>query len=172
MPPTVRTFRMSRFRRVAALCLFAGAGCSGTDRRDPTAAPLGGIHEDALATPGWLDLEDLSLHTDAEPEGPTGLHVRGRILGGIFEPATGVEGGALPPMPQGLLAATLGLSDRSIVLERDGATARPPYLAGGFDENSGRFHPRDGTVCFDAPATGRPAGVIAVPESSPAGENP
>ncbi|MBN2000950.1 N-acetylmuramoyl-L-alanine amidase [candidate division KSB1 bacterium] len=92
--------------------------------------------------PGWLELFDLSLHTDVEAVSPTGPYIRGTVDGDTsFTPSSDILGpaGERPPR-QNLNPGWIEL--KTLLVHRDTESVSPatPYVHGYFDE-AGHFFP-------------------------------
>ena len=95
----------------------------------------------ALRVPGWLELRDLTLHTDAEIGPPNEPYVRGSWIGSMFD-ATGGVVGTTGPAPKGrkLTRGWLDLRTRAFFRTDDPHRRAVPSLDGWRDEDTGGFH--------------------------------
>ena len=102
------------------------------------------IRGEEREVPGWLELYDLSLHTDVEASVPKGAYIRGIV--GIetrFEPRTLILGNALKKAPESNVAPGW-VELKTIEFHRDveGVSLIPPYVHGVMDEE-GHFYPEE-----------------------------
>jgi hypothetical protein len=140
----------SRAVLVSALLLTA---CSGP--RAPTMQGGGAIvtHDRpcAVRAPGWLELRDLSVHTDAEKDPPREPYVRGVWVGGFFD-ATGDVAGPVgdPPKGRSLTRGYLELRTRAFYRATDERKRTPPWIEGSRDDDSGGFFPAS-SVSWSSP---------------------
>jgi hypothetical protein len=95
-----------------------------------------------MRAPGWLELRDLSAHTDAEKGPPSEPYVRGAWIGGYFD-ATGDVVGAVgdPPKGRSVTRGYLELRTRAFYRNDDKRSRIPPWIEGSRDDDSGGFFP-------------------------------
>ena len=95
--------------------------------------------EQEKGIPGWLELYDLSLHTDVEALLPKGAYIHGLVgPGKKFEPESEILGNAVPKSPE--THFTPGWVElRTVEFHRDmeAVAPIPPYVHGGI----GHFYP-------------------------------
>jgi hypothetical protein len=134
--------------RLLGLALLASISCS---TRAPTdqggAASVVSERPAAMRAPGWLDLRDLSAHTDAEKEPPREPYVRGVWIGGWFDATSDVVGPVGdPPKGRSLTRGYLELRSRSFFRNTDERKRNPPWIEGSRDGDSGSFFPASTVV--------------------------
>jgi hypothetical protein len=96
----------------------------------------------AMWATGWLEFADLSLHGDDETEPPTEPYLRGRILGGLFQPTGGVSGIMSEPPPRRIVTrGWLELRSRAFFPENSKRERIPPFVEGYQDAETGGFYP-------------------------------
>src|SRR5262245_39607 len=137
---------MQGLARRAALVAVMLALTSCCETRCPTDQGGGAIitcaRPYAMRSPGWLELRDLTSHTDAEKEAPREPFVRGVWIGGFFD-ATGEITGTVgdPPKGRSLTRGYLELRTRSFYRPDDKRTRMPPWIEGSRDDESGGSFP-------------------------------
>jgi hypothetical protein len=96
----------------------------------------------AMRTQGWLELRDLSFHSNAEKAPPNEPWVRGEWVGLFFD-ATGEIVGAVgdPPKGRSLTRGYLELRTRTFYRQDAQRTRMPPWIEGARDDDSGGFFP-------------------------------
>jgi hypothetical protein len=101
----------------------------------------------AMRAPGWLDLRDLSAHTDAEKIPPREPYVRGSWIGGWFDATSDVIGElGEPPKGRSLTRGYLELRSRTFYRSGDERTRIAPWIEGSRDDESGGFFPASSVV--------------------------
>jgi hypothetical protein len=91
---------------------------------------------------GWLDLRDLSAHTDAEKAPPREPYVRGEWVGGWFDARGDVVGTVGdPPKGRSVTRGYLELRTRAFYRASETRTRIPPWIEGSRDDDSGGFFP-------------------------------
>jgi len=97
---------------------------------------------DQIGLPGWLELYDLSLHTDVEAVVPKGAYIRGKVDGrNKFEPTTTILGDLLKQPPEtGVTPGWVELSTVIFHSDVEAVVPIPPNVRGGMDED-GHFYP-------------------------------
>ena len=95
----------------------------------------------ASTVPGWVELYDLSTHTDVEARTPKGYHVRG-MVGGItpFEPTSEVLGVAFDRPPESRVPGWFELTTLTTHRDMEAVLPVEPYVHGVFDDE-GHFYP-------------------------------
>ena len=125
--------------KLAACCLIFLAGCKYADQRGSGAD--GKVEDEGkpavLATPGWLELYDLSLHSDVEAVAPQGLYIRGDVgPGRDFVPTSGILGTAVGRPPEtGVVRGWLELSGLEFHQMQEAVAPVKPYVEGVLDED-------------------------------------
>lgn len=93
--------------------------------------------------PGWLELYDLSLHTDTEAQAPKGAYIRGRIgTEQKFIPELAVLGRAIQPEGRCVYSGWLELETLRFHDDIEAVAPIPPYIQIRWNE-VGRFYPRE-----------------------------
>jgi hypothetical protein len=105
----------------------------------------------AMRAPGWLDLRDLSAHTDAEKDPPREPYVRGVWIGAWFDATSDVVGAVgEPPKGRSLTRGYLELRSRAFYRATDERTRGAPWVEGARDDDSGVFFP-SGALVWSSP---------------------
>lgn len=94
--------------------------------------------------PGWLELYDLSLHSDVEARSPRGTYIKGKISEEQhFFPASDVLGTAIPePEDIGQNSGWIELETRRFHSDIEAVAPHPPYIKVTRDKN-GYFYPHE-----------------------------
>jgi hypothetical protein len=139
----------------AALAVLPVIGLACSAPRAPTNQGGGALltreHHASVRAPGWLELRDLTVHTDAEKGPPSEPYVRGSWIGGFFD-ATGEIVGKVgdPPRGRSLTRGYLELRTRAFYRNDDSRAKIPPFVEGSRDDDSGSFFPA-GQIVWSAP---------------------
>jgi hypothetical protein len=108
-------------------------------------------HPAAMRAPGWLELRDLSVHTDSEKGPPSEPYVRGAWVGGFFDAAGDVVGKVGdPPRGRSVTRGYVELRTRAFYRNDAERTRTPPWVEGSRDDDSGSFFPA-GKVAWSGP---------------------
>lgn len=128
--------------KLAACCLVFLAGCKSADKGGSDGKPDDEGKPPAQATPGWLELYDLSLHSDVEAVAPQGLYIKGDVgPGKSLVPKSGILGSASAQPPEtGVSPGWLELSDLGLHQMQEAVAPREPYVNGVLDQD-GHFYP-------------------------------
>jgi hypothetical protein len=130
--------------RAAVIFMLVPAACSSP--RAPCTQGGGALltceHPSAVRSPGWLELRDLTAHTDADKGPPSEPWVRGVWVGGFFD-ATGEVVGKIgdPPRGRSLTRGYLELRTRAFYRNDEKRGRIPPWIEGARDDDSGSFFP-------------------------------
>jgi hypothetical protein len=94
--------------------------------------------------PGWLELYDLSLHSDVEARSPMGAYIQGKISEEQhFFPTSEVRGKAIPkPEDIGQNSGWVELETRRFHSDIEAVAPRHPYITGTKDQD-GNFYPHE-----------------------------
>lgn len=97
--------------------------------------------QQTFAVPGWVELHNLSAHTDVESRTPQGYYVRG-MVGGItpFEPTSEVLGTAFGRPPENSVPGWFELTTLTPHRDMEAVLPVEPYVHGVFDDE-GHFYP-------------------------------
>ena len=96
----------------------------------------------AMRVPGWLELRDLSFHSDAEKGPPNEPWVRGHWVGYFFDASGEIVGQVGdPPKGRSLTRGYLELRTRTFYRQDAERARMPPMVEGSRDDDSGGFFP-------------------------------
>ena len=147
------------FRRptlVSILACSALLGCGSSPTPSDGRLALLEPRPEALVTPGWVELSDLSLHAAGTSRSPREPFIRGRINGAWFRPEGDIQGPIESPaaVAPGYVPGWVWLPARAFYEEGSPVAPRPPYVRGHLDRKTGAFLPL-GEVVHDVPAGDR-----------------
>ena len=101
--------------------------------------------------PGWLELYDLSLHSDIEARSPRGLYIKGKINEEQrFFPTSEVLGTAIPkPEDIGQNSGWVELENRRFHSEIEAVAPRHPYIKGIKDQDDNFYPHKPYEIIYD-----------------------